>query len=202
MLKDDKAIVGPAVDEACWCDEEVDAYGRIVAAAERAEEMEARVKVLEQALNEYGRHAPGCSAAVSDKYRCRCGWDDARKSISPPSQGAPRTLRDESTPEGRVIWADVDKAASRVPCDRNPMLCPHANEVPRYKDCQCGCCRERRGTTARCKHGSAVCEPCAFARGLRRAAEIARHIEAGSDDPSDWKPGEIAKAIEAEAAHE
>jgi hypothetical protein len=85
MLKDDKAIVGPAVDEACWCDEEVDAYGRIVAAAERAEEAESRVKALEQSLREYGDHAPGCSADVSDKYRDRCGWNETLKSLFPPS---------------------------------------------------------------------------------------------------------------------
>ena len=69
-------------------------------------------------------------------------WEEAANLIDE----APRTLRDESTPEGRKIWADVDKAASRAPCDRNPTLCPHANEVPRegYASCQCGCCQVRR----------------------------------------------------------
>jgi len=46
---------------------------------------------LRALLREYGRHAEGCSAALNDSeltthaparaYRCRCGWDEAEKTL-------------------------------------------------------------------------------------------------------------------------
>jgi len=37
---------------------------------------------LREALKEYGRHDPGCSAEISEvKYRCRCGWKRAREQL-------------------------------------------------------------------------------------------------------------------------
>lgn len=41
-----------------------------------------------------------------------------------------RLLRDESTPEGKKIWADVEKAASRAP--RYPGHCPACDEKDEY----------------------------------------------------------------------
>ena len=47
---------------------------------------------LRALLREYGRHAEGCSAEFNEpsgvpvkppghQYRCRCGWDEARKEL-------------------------------------------------------------------------------------------------------------------------
>ena len=40
---------------------------------------------LRALLREYGRHQEGCSAGYSvpggAQYRCRCGWDEARKEL-------------------------------------------------------------------------------------------------------------------------
>ena len=48
-----------------------------------------RLDRLRALLREYGRHQPGCSAefnalpemAGKTPYRCRCGWDEARKEL-------------------------------------------------------------------------------------------------------------------------
>ena len=49
-----------------------------------------------------------------------------------------KRLRDESTPEGRKIWADVDKAASLIGC----CVCGgHTRECYEYRmnpPCVCG----------------------------------------------------------------
>ncbi len=45
-------------------------------------EIIAAIKPWVGALQEYGRHAEGCSRAHGEKYRCRCGWSDTGKALA------------------------------------------------------------------------------------------------------------------------
>ena len=73
-----------AVKAAMRCEFSVgnDVAGELLA---QLEQSEAEVASLRALLREYGRHQEGCSAVYSvpggAQYRCRCGWDEARKEL-------------------------------------------------------------------------------------------------------------------------
>ena len=57
-----------------WAEEYLHAYEQLA----KIQEIQAENKELKQNLLEFGRHSEGCSRTFGEKYRCKCGWAEAR----------------------------------------------------------------------------------------------------------------------------
>ncbi len=55
--------------------------GKITAFIAAIKALRSEVERQKEDLLEFGRHTAGCSAALGEQYRCRCGWREYEKTL-------------------------------------------------------------------------------------------------------------------------